>query len=288
VGVDHLDSRDLVGDDLGQSAGGDDPGRAHLLLEASDQPFNQPGVAVEDARLEGLDGVAADRRPGLGQFDPVEAGGPFEEGLGGDQQPGGDGAAQVVAVAVDGVEGGGGAEVDDDGRPAVAVVGGQGVGDAVGPDLLGVLIENADAGPDARADNQRLQAEVGPAEIGESGGKGRHHAADDHRPDRRQPQAVVGQDLVDQHGVLVGHALRGGGRPPGAHQPVLLIGAEDDVGVADVDGQQHGARIIAQALARDLSGTGREGVAHAPPPVDRLASPDRSPRPSASPGAAGP
>ena len=53
----------------------------------------------------------------------------------------------------DRLERGGGAEVDDDRRPAEQVEGGDGVGDAVGADLLRVVVEDRHAGPDAGLDD---------------------------------------------------------------------------------------------------------------------------------------
>ena len=67
-----------------------------------------------------------------------------------------DDAAAVVAVLVDHVEGGGGAEIDDDQRrPGIAHAGADRVADAVGADLAGrsILMPRIDVG---LADDQRL------------------------------------------------------------------------------------------------------------------------------------
>ena len=55
------------------------------------------------------------------------AGGPAEQGVERDLDAGDDRTTEVLALGADGVDGGGGAEVDDDGRTAVEVVGADGV-----------------------------------------------------------------------------------------------------------------------------------------------------------------
>ena len=55
------------------------------------------------------------------------------------------------------VEGGGGAEVDDDAGAAEFLEGGDAVDDAVGADLRGVVDRDGHAGLDAGLDEQRLE-----------------------------------------------------------------------------------------------------------------------------------
>ncbi len=102
------------------AAGGDGLGvAAQLLLEAADHALHHLDVAVEQARLEGLDGVLADGAAGGRELDAAELCRAVVQGLGGDADAGGDGAAEVLTLAVDGVEDRGGAEVDHHRRPAV-------------------------------------------------------------------------------------------------------------------------------------------------------------------------
>ena len=85
-----------------------------------------------------------------------------DERVQGDLDAGRDRAAQVVAVGVDRVVGDGGAEVDHDHRPSIFGVRGQRVGDAIGADVLGIVVANPDSGLDARSDHHRLALQVAP------------------------------------------------------------------------------------------------------------------------------
>ena len=104
-------------DERGQPAGGDDRRRrrarsTHALADAVDLG----GEAVDRARLDRLDRVLADHAAGLDELDPAQRRGPAEQGVEADLDAGHDGAAEVLALGRDGVERGGGAEVDDDRR----------------------------------------------------------------------------------------------------------------------------------------------------------------------------
>ena len=78
-----------------------------------------------------------------------------------------DHAAAVIAVVVDHVEGRRGAEIDDDQRPAIAVMRRDGVDEAVGADLLGPVDQRLDAELDAGlADDQRRRCAIVAAETG--------------------------------------------------------------------------------------------------------------------------
>ena len=72
-------------------------------------------------------------------------GGAGEQRVEADLDAGEDGAAEVLAGRADGFDRVGGAEVDDDRRPAVEVVGADGVGDAVGADLARVVVQDRHA-----------------------------------------------------------------------------------------------------------------------------------------------
>ena len=63
-----------------------------------------------------------------------------------------------------------GPEVDDDRRPAVEVVGRDRVGDAVGTDLLGVVVEDRHAGADAGLEHERRKPEVALGHLPQLGG----------------------------------------------------------------------------------------------------------------------
>ena len=87
---------------------------AELGDHAFEDAVDQADVAVVEADLQVVDGVGADDLGGLADVDAGQARGAGEESVGGDAEAGGDGAAEVFAAGTDDVEGGGGAEVDDD------------------------------------------------------------------------------------------------------------------------------------------------------------------------------
>ena len=74
--------------------------------------------------------------------------------------PGDDRAADELAVGGDDVEVGAGAEVDDDRRAAVEIERRDRVGDAIGADLLRVVVEDRHAGLDAGLDHDGVEVEV--------------------------------------------------------------------------------------------------------------------------------
>ncbi len=98
-------------------------------------------------------------------LDPRQLGRRLVERVGRDGEPGRDDAARVLAARGDHVEGGRGAEVDDDRALRPALVGGHRVDDPVGADLARVLVQDRHAGLDAGADDQRLDVEVPAAEL---------------------------------------------------------------------------------------------------------------------------
>ena len=102
-----------------------------------------------------------------------------EQRLRGDAHARRDRAAQVVAVGVDRVEHGGGAEVDDDqrGRP-VPLARRDRVHDAVRAHLVRVLVADAHAGADRAAHDDRLDAEEAAADRLEDGQQDGHDAGD--------------------------------------------------------------------------------------------------------------
>src|SRR5690606_10254779 len=116
---------------------------------------------------------------------------------------------EVLALRGDGLEGGGGAEVDDDRGAAVEVEGGDGVRDAVGADLLGVVVEDREAGADAGLDDEGGEAEVA---LGHAAQRARDPG--DRRADGDALDVVVvpggaveAEELLEDEGVLVGRAL---------------------------------------------------------------------------------
>src|SRR5215213_6168746 len=235
-----LDGLTGVQDGPGQAAGGDHGGRAAQLgHHPADDPVDLAGEAPDGPGLEALHGVLADHRPGRHQLDPAQLSGPLDQGVHGDLDAGGDGRAQVLAPLGDGVEGGGGAEVDHHHRPPVGGVGGDGVDHPVGPDLARVVGQDGQPGADPGLHDQRVDLAVAPDHLAQGLGQPGHHRGDHHPLGVGQPQPLLGQEPVEQQGVLVGGALGHGGGPPVLDQLGALEHPDGDLGVADVDGQQH-------------------------------------------------
>src|SRR5690606_11622534 len=130
-----VDGARLPDDQAGVAAGGDHGDLVGVVGQLGGHPLDDAvdlaREAVDDARLEGFDGVLGDDGAGPDQLHLVELGSGGGQGVDGDLDAGGGDGADVLALGRDGVEGGGGAEVDDDARAAVLVDGGQRVHDAV-------------------------------------------------------------------------------------------------------------------------------------------------------------
>ena len=229
---------------------------AELVGHAGADAVDLAGEPVDRARLERVDGVAADDVAGLRQLHPAERVGPLVQRVEADVDAGRDRAAQQLAVGRHRVVGRGGAEVDHDHRSAVEVDGGHRVGDPVGADLTRVVGEHRHPGLHAGLDHDRTEAEVALGHVAERGGGAGHDRRDRDAVDVVvEREAVEAQELLHHQRVLVRRPLRVGGDPPVVEQallaaagpgrdavPVGLLAEEPDdgLGVADVDGQQHG------------------------------------------------
>ena len=133
---------------------------ADLGAHAPDDPVHLAGEAVDHSRLEAGDRRLADhgrRRGEVHLHQPRRAG---EERLHRDLDPGGEDAADVLPVGGDDVEVRGRPEVDDDARRAVALACRNGVGDAIGADLAGVVVDDRDAGLRARPEDEERRLRV--------------------------------------------------------------------------------------------------------------------------------
>ena len=130
-----------------------------------------------------------------------------EQRLGRDADAGRDRPAQVVAVRRNRVEGGGRAEVDDAGRPAVKMFDRRGVGHPVGADGLRIVDADAHAGFDARANHQRLLSQIAPAGFLDLAGERRHDGRQADACQAAEVDAVVGQQAEKLQAILVRHAF---------------------------------------------------------------------------------
>ena len=192
--------------------------------------------------------------------------------------PGAMAPPEVLARPRDGVEGGGRAQVHDDARPPVEVIGADGVGDAIGADLLGVVVEDRHARAHAGLEHDTGHVEPPARHLAQrgrdAGHRRRHRHAGHHLVD---VHAVEVEQLREQQGVLVGGALGDGRQPPvmgetgrlgrdgrrgAAPRGRVVAGAEREqadhrFGVPHVDGEQHGQ---SSTRSSPRSSTGAEWV----------------------------
>src|SRR5690606_1826998 len=133
------------------------------------------------------------------------------QGVSRDEDAGSDGSAPVVTLRPDQIDRGGGAEVDRDDRRPVGSDGTQGVDDAVGTHLTGVVDPQLHSGTGPGTDDYRLVA-------GEpvQGGAQRHGGGGNHRRQRRPLESVTGppEEGMQEQLPFVGGSTRLGGEPP--------------------------------------------------------------------------
>ena len=127
---------------------------AELAADRGHDAVDLAGEAVDDAGLEPTDRRLADHARRLDVVDLDEARRAREERLHRGLDPGREHAADVLARRRDDVEVRRRAEVDDDHRRAVALLGGDRVDDPVGPDLARVVVADRDPRLDAGPDDE--------------------------------------------------------------------------------------------------------------------------------------
>ena len=132
---------------------------AQFLSDLGDDGLGQADVSEIKPRLHAGHGRFADDAGRLADFDPGQLGRFEIEGLGRNQDARGDRPAQVLALGRNRVERRGRAEIDDDARSAVFFVGGDGGRDPVRPDFGRSVVEDGHARAQARADDERPDAE---------------------------------------------------------------------------------------------------------------------------------
>ena len=171
-------------------------------------------------------------------------------------RPGPDRAAQVLAVGGDDVDVDPGAEVDRyAGRPE-ALVGGDRVDEAVGPDLERVLDPDRHPGLHAGADRQALGFEIALGELLELTAERRHDRGDADGVDIAEGHPAEREEAGDPLGQLVAGRARAGLEAPVLDQVLALEGAQVGLRVSDVDGEQHRRIIAAGDWPRGQVGAG--------------------------------
>ena len=213
-----------------------------LVAHALDDAVDLAGEAVDHAGADRVDGRLADDRARLLEVDAHELGGALVQGLHGDLDPGGDDAAEELAVGRDDVVVDRGAEVDHHAGGVEAVVGGDRVDQAVGAELARVVDADGHAGLQAGPDEDRVVAEVAVAhalvlglELGDDG-------RDDRRVEVVEGQAAQLEQVRERGPELVGGRRGHGGKAPVLDEGLAAEGAEVRLGVADVDDEEHRGR----------------------------------------------
>src|SRR5829696_689623 len=235
-----LDRLRVRQDQLGETAGGDHRRRSQLALEAVHDGVDLSAVAVDRAGLDRLDRRLPDDVLRRDQLHAAQRGGALEQRIHRDLDPGEDRAPQVLTLRAHRVDGVGGAEVDDDRGPTEQVVRTDRIGDAIGADVLGLVVEDRHAGADARLHHHRLVAEVTLGHRAQRSRDTRDAGGDgDARHVRVKREPMEAEQLLEHERELVGRAIGGGGDPPVVDE--LVVGEEPDhgLGVATVDGEQH-------------------------------------------------
>ena len=156
-------------------------------------------------------------------------------------RPGRDRAADVGAVAGDAVERRGGPEIHDDRRRAVQPRDGQAVDEPVRADFGGPLV------PDRHRHDRRRRPTAaacrGARPLPRHAGQGRHDRGQRRCRSRRQGRRRRGG--AGRRSGLRARRACGGARcgPPGGHDRLAVDEAQGDVGVADIEREQHAPMI---------------------------------------------
>lgn len=207
---------------------------AHLPLDAARDLVNLADVAEDDARLHALDCIAADDVLRRHELDARQLGCALEERLRARADARRDDAAQEVAVLRHDIEGRRRADVDDNQRAAVLLVGADDIDDPVRADGARVLVVEADARLDAGPDDQRAQVEIALAHLDEWHDERRHDRRDDDGMDVGHLDALIVEQAVDEHAVLVARLLAVRRDAPVFLEFLAFIGTHGNIRVADI------------------------------------------------------
>ena len=126
------------------------------------------------------------------------------------------------------------------------LVGGDAVDDAVGADLGGIVCEDGQAGADAGLDEDRLDAAVDLGGAAQGRVERRDDRGDDDAGDLRDVHRAQGEEIAEENAKLVdGGVAMSGDAPVGEQRGGSLrrgqaVETEDRIGVAYIDGEEHG------------------------------------------------
>ena len=245
-GLVRVDHAHLVDDQRREPASSDDGDRVRVAggefgRHPPGDSLDLPGEPEDDSRLQRLDRVLADHVIRPGQLDLQQLRGAPRERIDGDLDARRERAADELASRADRVEVRRGPEVDDHGRPAEQVDGGERIHDPVAADLLGVVHPHRHAGlHPGLHDHRRDVAVVAAEHLPHLVQDGRHRRAQRDSGDVRVLElgALREQALQDDR-QLIGGAVGDGGDAPVLDHLLAVEDAEHGVGVAHIDRQQH-------------------------------------------------
>ncbi len=160
--------------------------------------------------MDAVDGVGADEPGGFAEVHHGQPRGFGEQAADGDADAWADDAAQIFRIGRNGVEGDGGAHVDDDARAAVIMQGRDAVDDAVRAHLPRIVVENLHAGVGFRIDEESGGMEIALGHLGELGVERRDDAAGDDAVNAGQIERGEREQVAQQHAPFVGGLLADG------------------------------------------------------------------------------
>ena len=232
-----------VPDGRGQIAGGVELRlRAKLGAEMVSQPVQHPGSAEDKAVLQAGGGVLAQYRGGRrrGKVDLRQLGGVLHQSSQRKLRPRQDDAAYKFLFSVDGHQGDGCVGRNDHQRPRALGQCGHRAAEQFGTQLGRVVQPEADAALEPRPDGQdahraeHLQGGQHPPR------QRRHHTAQNAALDLFWRSAVERKQIQQPQAVFIDGGGGIGVEPSAEFQVVVLVAANGDVGVAEIDSKYHG------------------------------------------------
>ena len=210
--------------------------------EMVSQPVQHPGSAEDKAVLQAGGGVLAQHGGGRrrGEVDLRQLGGVLHQCSQRKLRPRQDDAAYKFLFPVDGHQGDGCVGRNDHQRPRALGQCGHRAAEQFGTQLGGIVQPEADAALESRPDGQDTHR----AEHLQSGQypprQRRHHTAQNAALDLFWRSAVERKQIQQPQAVFIDGGGGVGVEPSAEFQVVVLVAANGDVGVAEIDGKYHG------------------------------------------------
>jgi len=235
-----LDDLRFFCDHLGQAARRNDFRiLAQFLAETSHQAFHKAHVAEEDARLQGCHGVRADSARRCSDLDAVQLGRARKQSLRCDPDAWRYGTAQVIALAGDGIEGGGRPKVDHTCRTAILGLDSGTIHYTIRTHLTRVLVTYADPCLHPCIHHEGILTHILGADTAERARERRHNAGDGRTRNSRRIDAPVRHELQQRDAILIRHPVVYCSKPPSRGQLLCPVDTQRDVGVSDINCKEH-------------------------------------------------